>query len=1143
MQLTIATIVTTRRVEGQSQYFVQTVGKPRVSAADVLLKAALQKLNNACRKHLQKWIEKGKSRELAAWLYDPNAQYRMFKQLITLRDRTVRVKTLMHVQENELGRIGLFPLLDAPPFQIQPTASIEERAAEVLTAWCEEKLKQDGVLQLESLVLTGEAWIEPVDMSFDGGATKKKKKGGMIAALLGQTAVDGASALHRVGRCLDATVEAQSELFHRHKEVDRLEQILKLERRQGVLLLGPSGVGKSAILAEVVRRRVAAKPVSKKHLKQVWLVSPARVISGMSYLGQWEQRWLAILKESARRDHVLVFDDPLGLYTAGKTRDSDMCLADVLKSFMAENPLRCVFEMTPQALSILRRKDRSVVDPMLPITVDAMDETQSMQTMIDVIGQIESRSHCFFHPGLLPKMIEYSSMLAPHVALPGKLIDLARGLERQALAGASRSTDKSTEGFASEEEENANPRRSYPLSGFDLDRFVQERTGLRLALRKGTADLATLRMALANRIRGQSAAVEVMARFAIRSLYGMQPLDRPLGVFLFMGPTGVGKTESAKALTKLLFHDESRLVRIDMNEISSSQAAEELIGTLENPDGRLPSAIRRSPNCVLLLDEIEKAHPDVLDYLLQVLGEGRLSDARGRLVDFRNAFIIMTSNLGAKDAGSHLGYDNAVPGEVSRVLGTVYQRAAKQHFRPEFLNRIDEVVVFHRLEREVMGGIVKQQLESLMQRDGLSRRRIFLKIENEATEWIVNRGYDPALGARAIKRCVEREVAQPLADHFAGQKVDNPSWVRLRLDSEPAIASKLVCDAKELTVLSAPETSSTALSMTDFLDQMKGELGKLRIALKARDQHSERPLPQVDYYACHGCLGEADELWKEVVEQVRMSRETSLKPIQQSIKQTPSKAVFRNVFAKQDTRDRLISELSMAEMINDLSPPNPSISQEQQWQRVLCRKIALAQRMIDFVESPKRWFIRAKFLNMDPELEADQIPDMRTMCSQRNDDVIPLAMNFFVTHHVLVNLKTLLSSLQYDVSEVSPYACFIAEGTSVYGILEPLLGTYQVSGEYGFDRLITLQACPTKEHETVAQVMADDTTLAMLDNPTNGEPTIESTGPNDWTTIRGEFNGIWLDYQTQTRTKLYDSREWQAWYLDLIAHATSGNRN
>jgi hypothetical protein len=268
-----------------------------------------------------------------------------------------------------------------------------------------------------------------------------------------------------------------------------------------------------------------------------------------------------------------------------------------------------------------------------------------------------------------------------------------------------------------------------------------------------------------------------------------------------------------------------------------------------------------------------------------------------------------------------------------------------------------------------------------------------------------------------------------------------------------------------------------------------------------------------------------------------------LKPIQQSIKQTPSKAVIRNVLAKQDTRDRQISELSMAEMIDDLSPPNPSISQEEQWQRVLCRKIALAQRMIDFVESPKRWFIRAKFLNMDPELEADQIPDMRTMCSQRNDDVIPLAMNFLVTHHVLVNLKTLLTSLQYDVSEVSPYACCIAEGTSVYGILEPLLGTYQVSGEFGFDRLITFQACPTKEHETVDQVMADDTTLAMLDNPTNGEPTIESTGPNDWTTIRGEFNGIWLDYQTQTRTKLYDSREWQAWYLDLIAHATSGNRN
>jgi hypothetical protein len=199
--------------------------------------------------------------------------------------------------------------------------------------------------------------------------------------------------------------------------------------------------------------------------------------------------------------------------------------------------------------------------------------------------------------------------------------------------------------------------------------------------------------------------------------------------------------------------------------------------------------------------------------------------------------------------------------------------------------------------------------------------------------------------------------------------------------------------------------------------------------------------------------------------------------------------------------------------------------------------------MIEFVESPKRWFVRAKFLNMDPELDADQIPELSAMCQRRNEDLIPMAMNFFVTHHVLVNLKTLLSSLQYDVSEVSQNASFLAEGTSVYGMLEPLLGTFQVSGEYGFDRLITIQAFPADGHETADQVMTDERSLRLLDDSKTGEPTIESTGPNPWTAIRGEFNGVWLDYETQTRTKLYDTREWQAWYLDLMANATLRNRN
>jgi len=246
---------------------------------------------------------------------------------------------------------------------------------------------------------------------------------------------------------------------------------------------------------------------------------------------------------------------------------------------------------------------------------------------------------------------------------------------------------------------------------------------------------------------------------------------RPLGSLFFLGPTGVGKTECSKALAQYLFSDESRLLRLDMNEFVSPNAAARLVGTFGQPDGLLTGAVRHQPFCVLLFDEIEKAHPDVFDLLLQILGEARLTDARGRTADFSNAVVILTSNLGTRQAATDLGFRKK--DEVSSQ--DMYLKAVQDFFRPEFFNRLDRIVPFQQLSREEMERIARLMIAEATGRQGLVRRKCVVDMTPPALERIIDRGYDPALGARAMRRSVERELVSPLARQLAGVLLETPT--------------------------------------------------------------------------------------------------------------------------------------------------------------------------------------------------------------------------------------------------------------------------------------------------------------------------------------------------------------------------------
>jgi ATP-dependent Clp protease ATP-binding subunit ClpB len=281
---------------------------------------------------------------------------------------------------------------------------------------------------------------------------------------------------------------------------------------------------------------------------------------------------------------------------------------------------------------------------------------------------------------------------------------------------------------------------------------------------------------LAKSVIGQGDAVQAVSRAVRRARAGLQDPNRPLGSFIFLGPTGVGKTELTKALARFLFDDETAMVRMDMSEYMEKHSVARLIGAPPGyvgyeEGGSLTEAVRRRPYQVVLFDEIEKAHPDVFNVLLQVLDDGRLTDGQGRTVDFRNTMIIMTSNLGAEYL------TQLKDGDDSDLVREQVMEMVRGHFRPEFLNRIDEIILFHRLKRDEMGAIVEIQLQRLVKL--LAERKITIELDDEATHWLANKGYDPVYGARPLKRVIQKYVQDPLAEQILGGQVPDGSTVKI----------------------------------------------------------------------------------------------------------------------------------------------------------------------------------------------------------------------------------------------------------------------------------------------------------------------------------------------------------------------------
>lgn len=592
----------------------------------------------------------------------------------------------------------------------------------------------------------------------------------------------------------------------REEELDRVVQILCRRTKNNPVLLGEPGVGKTAI-AEGLAQRLASGAVPEAlRGKRLLSVDLSATVAGTKYRGEFEERVKRILKEVQRVGNVILFLDELHTIVGAGSAEGSIDAANILKPALSRGELQVLGATTQEEYRRYIRKDAALERRFQPVTVEAPTPAQAVTILRQLRARYELHHGLTIADDALEGAVELSVRYLPDRHLPDKAVDLMDEAAAQAriaselpperfheleskrmesvtaLEAAIRSQDfekaalcrDAEESFRRQLEEEqekwyaASGSRSVVVHREDIARVISLWTGI--PVRSITEDeskrLLTLEERLHHRLVGQKTAVAAVSRAIRRSRSGLQEDDRPVGSFLFAGPSGVGKTELCRALAEDLFGTEDALLRLDMSEYMEAQSAARLIGSPPGyvgyeEGGRLTEAVRKRPYRVILFDELEKAHPEVLNLLLQILEDGALTDSQGQKADFRNAVLVMTTNAGADALAAMerpLGF--GTPAAIERQ--TMLQSALKKQFRPEFLNRIDEIVCFQKLEDEEIKAIAVLMLEQFAQR--LNKQGAALHYTQEAVERISREGHDTAFGVRPLRRFIRTNVEDPAAE-------------------------------------------------------------------------------------------------------------------------------------------------------------------------------------------------------------------------------------------------------------------------------------------------------------------------------------------------------------------------------------------
>jgi ATP-dependent Clp protease ATP-binding subunit ClpC len=622
-------------------------------------------------------------------------------------------------------------------------------------------------------------------------------------------------------------------IIGREQEIARIIQILSRRTKNNPILLGEPGVGKTAIVEGLAQRIISGDVPEILQDKKLIILDLASVVAGTIYRGQFEERLKAIMKELIASDRqIIVFIDEIHTLVGAGAASGSIDASSMLKPALSRGEIQCIGATTLDEYRKYIEKDGALARRFQPVQISQPSVEDTINILQGLRETYETYHQVRIPDSSIKLAVRLSGQYIPDRYFPDKAIDVLdeasshRKLQsysdpanvQKIEALLQETSDQKTQAVWAKNFQEASALREKErmirqnlnllkksskqqdeeylpfVSEDDIAHVVSKWTGIPLTKieESETEKLLHIEEVLHARLIGQDEAVKAVARAIRRSRTGIKNPKRPVGVFIFLGPTGVGKTELSRALAEYLFGSEQVLIRIDMSEYMERHAVSRLVGAPPgyigyDEGGQLTEKVRRHPYSIVLFDEIEKAHPDVFNLLLQIMEEGQLTDSFGRHVDFKNTIIIMTSNVGAKliQKRAHLGFHQDSAEAQYQSMKAQVTGELKRVFNPEFLNRVDEVITFHELAPEHIQSIVDIMIRNVARQ--LRERNLHLLLSEEARQWLAAKGYDPVYGARPLRRLIQRSIEDMLAEEFLSGRLTNEQTIKIMLKDDDTL--------------------------------------------------------------------------------------------------------------------------------------------------------------------------------------------------------------------------------------------------------------------------------------------------------------------------------------------------------------------